>query len=314
MSTASVDEAEWKLSGSLAPCRIRKLSDPDRFDFTMNGIQLPRTSLIYNDYGCGADVDVELPEGSVSFLIGDQTPTRLELEGKTHVLDRDAAVLISSTDRMRIQRGEHAPLLVLRASAQDLRAHLDSLTDRYHRGTPRLDRSIPLTAGAGRSLRRLMLLLTSEFDGDDHLVKNIPLRRCYDEALLTALLSLSRDASQELFEGRSQPLTPAIVYRAEEYLKENLDEPIAVSDLLRICGCSRRALSLAFKSTRGYSSMEFLTEQRLLAAQAVLRKARPGETVTSVAYACGFTHLGRFSQVYKRRFGESPSVTLRPVK
>ena len=34
-------------------------------------------------------------------------------------------------------------------------------------------------------------------------------------------------------------------------------------------------------------------------------------SVTDVAFKWGFTHLGRFSQEYKRRYGELPSFTRR---
>ncbi len=34
-------------------------------------------------------------------------------------------------------------------------------------------------------------------------------------------------------------------------------------------------------------------------------------SVTDVAFKWGFTHLGRFSQEYKRRYGELPSSTRR---
>jgi transcriptional regulator GlxA family with amidase domain len=33
-------------------------------------------------------------------------------------------------------------------------------------------------------------------------------------------------------------------------------------------------------------------------------------SVSMIALGSGFTHLGRFAQHYRRRFGESPSVTL----
>ena len=39
-------------------------------------------------------------------------------------------------------------------------------------------------------------------------------------------------------------------------------------------------------------------------------RAQPGESVTEIAMQWGFTHMGRFSIEYRRRFGESPSETL----
>jgi transcriptional regulator GlxA family with amidase domain len=46
-------------------------------------------------------------------------------------------------------------------------------------------------------------------------------------------------------------------------------------------------------------------------AHRLLAAPLPGQTITSVAYDCGFGHLGEFAQNYRSRFGESPSETLR---
>ncbi len=55
--------------------------------------------------------------------------------------------------------------------------------------------------------------------------------------------------------------------------------------------------------------MEFLTEQRLQRVREKLLKPHPEASITSIALDCGFRHLGRFSQVYRSRFGERPSDT-----
>jgi transcriptional regulator GlxA family with amidase domain len=43
-------------------------------------------------------------------------------------------------------------------------------------------------------------------------------------------------------------------------------------------------------------------------------RASPGMTVTSVAYACGFSNLGRFAKYYHAAFGEHPSATLKTAR
>jgi transcriptional regulator GlxA family with amidase domain len=57
--------------------------------------------------------------------------------------------------------------------------------------------------------------------------------------------------------------------------------------------------------------MEFLTEQRLQNVRERLLKPHPEASVTSTALDYGFINLGRFSQVYRKRFGEYPSDTLK---
>lgn len=49
---------------------------------------------------------------------------------------------------------------------------------------------------------------------------------------------------------------------------------------------------------------------RLAEARRQLLRAEGAASVTSVAMACGFTHLGRFAGWYRERYGESPSATL----
>jgi transcriptional regulator GlxA family with amidase domain len=46
----------------------------------------------------------------------------------------------------------------------------------------------------------------------------------------------------------------------------------------------------------------------------MLSAAPPGLTATTIAYDCGFAHLGEFAQSYRSRFGEHPSETLRRAK
>ena len=58
--------------------------------------------------------------------------------------------------------------------------------------------------------------------------------------------------------------------------------------------------------------MEFLLEQRLQAARRALRESHTRvQSVSDIAYECGFTHLGRFADQYRRRFGALPAETLK---
>ena len=75
-----------------------------------------------------------------------------------------------------------------------------------------------------------------------------------------------------------------------------------------------RTLIKHFRDFKGTSPMRYLRSARYERVRAALRRAEPEESVTDVASQWGFTHLGRFSVEYRRRFGESPSETLRRRK
>ncbi|HHI5373152.1 TPA: helix-turn-helix transcriptional regulator, partial [Streptococcus pneumoniae] len=71
---------------------------------------------------------------------------------------------------------------------------------------------------------------------------------------------------------------------------------------------SVRSLYAGFREHLGVAPMARLKQMRLEAARRYLQAG--GMSVTEVALACGFTHLGQFSADYRHRYGERPSETL----
>ncbi len=98
--------------------------------------------------------------------------------------------------------------------------------------------------------------------------------------------------------------------RAEEYIRAHLNEPLSIEMLAEHAGVSVRTLFSGFRNFRGASPMTYLRNLRLDKVRQELT-SREHASVTDVAFRWGFSHLGRFAQEYKRRFGESPSATLR---
>ena len=103
-----------------------------------------------------------------------------------------------------------------------------------------------------------------------------------------------------------------IVAQVNDFLRNNLGEPVTVSLLSRVVGVSERTLRAAFHDVIGISPKQHIIRQRLQAARAALRAAAPGsKTVTDIAMSYGFFELGRFAGRYRHTFGEQPSWTLR---
>ena len=226
------------------------------------------------------------------------------------VSQRKAAIVMPAK-QMQIERSENSKILALRTNQSALLSHFEGLTDRHHQGSLIFDQSVDLTNGPGAMLKRMVNYLVYEFEHNDRLVNNLGLLKSYDHMLLTALLSLPHNQMKKIYEDRRHLVAPGLVRRAEEYMRAHLNEAISILDLLRICGCSRSVLFAAFRNARGYTPMEFLIEQRLQSARKKLVKPHTKASVSSIALDCGFINLGRFSQVYRRRFGVRPSDTLR---
>jgi AraC-like DNA-binding protein len=104
----------------------------------------------------------------------------------------------------------------------------------------------------------------------------------------------------------------ALARRARDYLEANCDRPFSLRELSGTVGCSERVLQYVFRDIYGMGPQAWFQLMRLDEANRELRARELGQVrVTDVALRWGFTHLGRFSTEYRRRFGEPPSQTLR---
>ncbi len=99
--------------------------------------------------------------------------------------------------------------------------------------------------------------------------------------------------------------------RAAAFLLENWSSDLSLSDVCRATGATRRTLHEGFLELHGLPPMAFLRCVRLCRAR---RRLAAGVSVTMSATSSGFEHLGRFAEVYRRFFGESPSATRRGVR
>ena len=108
----------------------------------------------------------------------------------------------------------------------------------------------------------------------------------------------------------AQPL-PHDVKKAIDLLRGDLARPWRIGDLARRCDVPRRTLEKHFRRFVGCAPLEFLRAERLDQARRKLLKARPGASVMEIAADCGLNHFGRFAVLYRDRYGESPSETLR---
>jgi|GEM_PF-1743061 AraC-like DNA-binding protein len=105
---------------------------------------------------------------------------------------------------------------------------------------------------------------------------------------------------------------PYYIKRAEEYIRSHARDDISIDRIAAAGGVSARTMFYGFKHWRSTTPMAHVRNIRLDLARAALERARmEGGTVSHAALDAGFTNFSQFSKIYKARFGESPSVTLR---
>ena len=92
-----------------------------------------------------------------------------------------------------------------------------------------------------------------------------------------------------------------------EWLLAHLHEPISLSDMEKRSCYSRRSLQNAFKQRFGCGPMQWLRQQRLAKAKALLEDPGRHLSQLEVAQACGYLCQASFRRDFLRRFGERPS-------
>jgi AraC family ethanolamine operon transcriptional activator len=109
-------------------------------------------------------------------------------------------------------------------------------------------------------------------------------------------------------EGTSSERHRAIVKKLDELIRELPPSlPLYNLDLARLIDTSVRTLQIASRSITGVSLQKYMRAQRLSRVRWQL--SRGTVSVKAAALDNGFWHLGEFSRIYTRTFGEMPSQT-----
>ena len=169
---------------------------------------------------------------------------------------------------------------------------------------------VRLNSPSGQRLFRHLELVLAELEA----ARNPPLTRKllshYEDVTVTALLLSQQHSFADRLHRLGRSVLAMLGSPCVDYIHAHLDGRSLWLSLLRSAEYPDDALK-HFKDHHGVSPMRYWRNQRLGQVRKNLLLARDGETVTDVATAWGFNHLGRFALEYGRRFGEGPSQTRR---
>ncbi|WP_082336722.1 AraC family transcriptional regulator [Rhizobium ecuadorense] len=194
---------------------------------------------------------------------------------------------------------------------QKLTTHLTHLLERPTGGSLDFRTEIDLTDGPGLALAQLVETARSGL-GDGGSLQRSPLAlAALGDAICYLLIeTLPNRYSDELARSAPAP-APRHVKSAIDFMHGSIAKPISLHDIATAAKVSVRTLQTGFRQFRNISPWSYLREIRMVAARHDLLAGDKAPTVSDVAVKWGFAHLGRFSVEYKKRFGESPSQTLK---
>jgi AraC-like DNA-binding protein len=309
-ATRDAEEARAFLGvrGFLLDIRPRDAAD---LDMRLNSVFLPGLYLARLQYGAAAEIRTSQDYDDYRFM----APLRGCLCGTIANDDVSCrpgtAMLISPTldNVVRVERNTAGLNILL--SGFGLRRHLAALLGEPLRAPLEFAPPLSLREGHGRSLACFARLAIAELERPDSILLEPMTARPFRAFVTTALLLQQPHNYAEALRRLERPVTPRDVKRAVEYMHANLDAAIGLPEIVAASGVPGRTLIQHFRDFKGTSPMRYLRSARYEKVREALSRAEPEERITEIAPKWGFNHMGRFSLEYRRRFGESPSATLR---
>ncbi|HMR91292.1 MAG TPA: AraC family transcriptional regulator [Chitinophagaceae bacterium] len=120
-------------------------------------------------------------------------------------------------------------------------------------------------------------------------------------------LSISRNMrllSDASFSNMQPSYNSRRIEKVMEYININFDKQIVLADVARITNMTEVSFSRFFKTHTGISFIDSLIEIRLGHASRLLIDTT--QSVSEVAYNCGFNNISNFNRIFKKKKGCTP--------
>lgn len=305
-----IDEARALVAQKFCEHRLQPAGKNRGFGTRHNHVPGHSLSLNYLCYGSAVQIDPG--ELNDFYLVQMPLSSTAQVTNGAAAVDSDTgqATVLNPTRATRMTWHAGCRMLLLQIN----RGALHGLAERAA-GLPLsepvvFDTAAPISAGPLQGWARQFFACVRATDEQAGFGQWSPLQQqVIEEQLILGLLTHQQSNIRHLLIPRAPQGSSLQIRRAQDYIHANAAEPLTISAIAAEAGCSIRTLQAGFRQHFGLTPVEYLRDLRLDLARYLLL-SRPAETpVSSIAYDSGFSHLGRFSQLYRARFGELPSAT-----
>lgn len=302
VSFSSVEENEeaFRRHGVNQPMRQM---GPGRFRSDLTVLETEEASLFVDRYSQGVSLFLEPPAGMVGFLFPRSTNGRFLANGRD----------VGNDELLVMPRGSATDIIIPGLAGSEAigisKLRFDELVELL---CPTLREVVPddFTMVQGDTarlhvLREAVLDLIADPESDPH-----------GERMSNLVARTIIWMGHSLGNGRPECIEvngtrQRIAKQAQTYIETHYRAAVRIEDLCRATGVGVRTLQRCFREYFDMAISDYIKTVRLDAARRQLAAARPsGKSVTTIALQHGFTHLGRFSMDFRKRFGQSPSETL----
>jgi AraC-like DNA-binding protein len=307
----SLDEVRERIGQSYCPHRLDIARRGERLQACFHRAPLVNLSINYLRYGAEVEID---PGELRSFYIVEfplAGSARVKFAQRDVASGHDRATVLSPTMPFVSEWSADCGQVMVKIDRAALEKYVMDAIDRPLSRPLEFEPVWNISSGAGLSFYRLLGNTLHEMEEGNDLFQNRALASEVERGIIAYLVHCQPSTYTEALQATVAPAAPRYVVRAIEFMHANLAQDISIGDLAFAAGVGPRALHEGFKRFRSTTPMAMLRSIRLAQARAGLLAADEHEHVATIAMQSGFTHLGRFSRLYRARYGEMPSQTLR---
>jgi AraC-like DNA-binding protein len=277
----------------------------------VHAVPMPSVTPMYVSYG--GEVVETVSAGSPYVVVQVPVSGQIAVSGGRPDFVATARYAVVAGEPLTLHWSPDSAAMVFRLERAAVEAELVDLIDAPVEQPLRFQVRMDLSAPAAASWLRTGMFLAGEVDRRGGLLANPLLATDLERILLRGLLLCQPHSySGLLATGSAEPGLPGHVAAAVALLEAAPARRVGTDFLARQVNVSTRVLQAGFREHLGMSPTQYLRQLRLRHVHEDLAGSDPAQrpTVAEVAYRWGFSHLGRFAQDYRSRYGESPSQTL----
>lgn len=285
----------------------------NEFQCRLNAIQFLDVTMAYLDYAVATRVSVPVSTDCYSVHMTSAGHASVVIDGEELHITPFFALVISPGTSYTLHLEQDSPQTIVRIEREAVERQLSRMLGSRLPEPIVFEHVGDLTTDTAARWHGALQILSNEVLSPGSLIQQGYGAGSLEELIISTLLYVQESNYSERLRSRPKQSGRVAVRRSIEYIERHLAEPITLGDIAEYVQMSPRSIQAGFRSDLDTTPIAFIRDRRLDAVRRSLLAAIPGEgiNVTEAASRWGFTHLGNFSIVYRQRFGESPSQTLR---
>lgn len=143
----------------------------------------------------------------------------------------------------------------------------------------------------------------------DEYLNESPEGKLYAESLINTLtlhLIKNYSTARSISENTNGGLSGYKLRRVQEFINENLDEELSLSDIAEIADLSQFHFSRAFRKSTGFTPQQYLMKQRIERAKILL--AKDDLPIVEVGLQTGFKNQSHFTTLFRKYTKLTPKL------